>query len=131
MVSSDISEWELAGLRVMERTGVFEGFAIEEETEGEIVFRSVFFKIPYPYTSGKIRKALLNFAVELEKAGFRNNGQLDFNWIEAVDMNDFAFAEHDASMQLARIEEEEHVHGDRIDLTQAKEAIGKILKMPK
>ena len=114
----------------MEGTGAFEGFAVEEETDGEILFRSVFFKIPYPYTSGKIRKALLNFAVALEKAGFRNNGQLDFNWIEAVDMNDFAFAEHDASIQVARIEEEERAHGDRIDLTQAREAIGRILKMP-
>ena len=91
-----------------------EKFAVEELEfteepigESEKIARNVYFKIPHPCKYSDIRKALYKFAMLLEKIGFRNNGAIDFNWMEAVQANEFAFAEYRASAQVERMEQEE------------------------
>lgn len=119
------------------------GFAVEElefteEPVGESgkTARNVYFKIPHPCKYSDIRNALLKFAMVLEKIGFRNNGAIDFNWMDAVQQNEFAFAEYQASAQVERMEEEEaeslrraRATGTEIDLTQAKQALENIMRM--
>ena len=119
------------------------GFAVEElefneEPIGESgkIARNVYFKIPHPCKYSDIRKALLKFAMVLEKIGFRNNGAIDFNWTEAVQANEFAFADYRASSMVERMEQEEadnlrqaRAAGTEIDLTQAKQALENIMRM--
>lgn len=88
----------------------------------------MFFRIPYPCKYSDIRKALFKFVLVLEKIGFRNNGAIDFNWMESVNENEYAFAEYRASAQVERMEEEESAHGSDIDLSQAKQALENILR---
>ncbi|MDQ1344347.1 MAG: hypothetical protein QG650_1068 [Patescibacteria group bacterium] len=120
--------WKLAGLEAIGESGIFEDFSIENEEDGGRPYRNLYFRIQRPHTSGRIRNTLLKLAAALEKAGFRNNGQLKFDWIKAVDMNDFGFAEHDSSVQVMRMEAEEEAHGPEINVSQAKQAIAKILE---
>lgn len=136
-------QWKLAGLRAIKEAGVLEKFAVEElefteEPIGESgkTARNVYFKIPYPCKYSDIRKALYKFAMLLEKIGFRNNGAIDFNWMEGVQENEFAFAEYQASAQVERMEQEEtealqkaRASGTEIDLTQAKQALENIMRM--
>ena len=135
--------WKLAGLRAIKEAGVLEKFAVEElefseEPIGESgkIARNVYFKIPYPCKYSDIRKALYKFTMLLEKIGFRNNGVIDFNWMEGIQENEFAFAEYQASAQVERMEQEEtealqkaRASGTEIDLTQAKQALEKIFRM--
>ncbi|MFZ3232328.1 MAG: hypothetical protein WA194_02135 [Patescibacteria group bacterium] len=135
--------WKLAGLRAIKEAGVLANFAVEElefteEPIGESgkTARNVYFKIPYPCKYSDIRKALYKFAMLLEKIGFRNNGVVDFNWMESVQENDVAFAEYHASAEIERMEEREaealaraRATGTEIDLTQAKQAIENIMRM--
>ncbi len=136
-------QWKLAGLRAIREAGVLEKFAVEElefteEPIGESgkTARNVYFKIPYPCKYSDIRKALYKFVMLLEKIGFRNNGVIDFNWMEGVQENDVAFAEYRASSEIERMEEQEaealaraRATGTEIDLTQAKQALENIMRM--
>lgn len=133
---------KLAGLRAIKAAGVFEGFAIldfdfmeEYEKSTDRMNRNVFFRIPHPCSYKDIRKAFYKFAAVLEKAGFRNNGHIVFDWMDAVNMNEFSFAEHDASFQVERMQEiekaqeEAAAQGNGIDVTQAKQALENIFRM--
>lgn len=134
--------WKLAGLRAIREAGVLEKFAVEELefteeplVESGKIARNVYFKIPYPCEYPEIRKTLYKFAMVLEKIGFRNNGTIEFDWMEAVQGNEFALAEHLASSEVERMETEEEeslrkarATGTEIDLTQAKQALEKILR---
>lgn len=136
-------QWKLAGLRAIKEAGVLADFAVEELEfteepigESEKIARNVYFKIPYPCKYSDIRKALYKFAMLLEKIGFHNSGAIDFNWMEGVQSNEFAFAEYQASAQVERMEEEEaaslrnaRAAGTEIDLTQAKQALENIMRM--
>lgn len=136
-------QWRLAGLRAIKEAGVLEKFAVEElefteEPIGESgkTARNVYFKIPYPCKYSDIRRTLYKFAMLLEKIGFRNNGVIDFNWMEGIQENEFAFAEYHASAQVERMEAEEaealrkaRATGTEIDLTQAKQALENIMRM--
>lgn len=134
--------WKLAGLRAIKEAGVLEKFAVEELefteeplAESGKIARNVYFKIPYPCKYSEIRKALYKFAMVLEKIGFRNNGTIEFDWMEAVQGNEFAFAEYLASSEVERMEREEaeslrnaRAAGTEIDLTQAKQALERIFR---
>lgn len=131
-------QWKLAGLRAIKEAGVLANFAVEElefteEPIGESgkISRNVYFKIPYPCKYSDIRKALYKFAMLLEKIGFRNSGAIDFNWMEGVQENDFAFAEYHAASEVERMEAEEASHGKGLDVTQAKQAIENIFRTAK
>lgn len=105
---------KLMGLRAIKEAGILEKFAVEELEFSEEILpesgktaRNVYFKIPYPCKYSEIRKALYKFAMVLEKIGFRNNGTIEFDWMEAVQGNEFAFAEYLASTEVERMEREE------------------------
>ena len=135
--------WKLAGLRAIKEAGVLQKFAVEElefteeplEESGKIA-RNVYFKIPYPCKYSEIRKALYKFAMLLEKIGFRNNGVIEFDWMDGVMANEFAFADYLASSEVERMEADEaaslrnaRATGTEIDLTQAKQALENIMRM--
>ncbi len=48
--------------------------------------------------------------------------------MDAVQENEFAFAEYLSVSQIERMEKEEAVHGENVDTSQARQAIEKILR---
>lgn len=119
---------KLTGLRAIRESELFEGFDVETSEEGGTVFHDVFFRVPRPHTANRVRNTLVRFAAALEKAGFRNTRPLEFDWMAEVDLGSLDFAEHDASVQVMRMEAEEEAHGPNVDVTQAKQAIDRILE---
>lgn len=143
----DASEWQVSGLSAIAQSKAFDGFSFDTEivklTEGEteadansgkvlgtVEFRNIYFRIARPHTAGKIRIALLKFALVLEKAGFRNTLPLDFDWIEAVKMDEFDFQAKSASDLVGEMERKEEEEETRscADTTQARQTLDRIMK---
>lgn len=119
--------WKLAGLESLATTGKFRDFAIVEETESGKTYRTVFFRVAADRTGSVLREALLELAKEFERIGFRNNGILVVKG-ETLELGDGEFVETDAEEEVRAIEAEEARTGETIDVTQARQAVERILR---